>query len=108
MPEGASPYQWNTVLPINVGALYQIDMNAIQPYLGADFIVIPGYVREGASTATGARIRTGMDIPIASNFSFNVNLSLGFWSGEEFKQVQANLEESGAVPQFSAGTAFLF
>ena len=108
LQEGESPIQWNTIIPINVGALYHFDMESIQPYVGGDLIFIPGYVREASSMAMGARIRSGVNFPVAEKLYFNINMSIGVWSGEDFKAVQADLTSLGFVPQISGGTSFLF
>jgi hypothetical protein len=108
LEQGESPVQWNTIIPINIGGLYHIDMEAIIPYVGADIVMLPGYVREANSAAMGMRLRTGIDFPVADKLHFNVNISAGFWSGEDFKVVQADLESFGAIPQFSGGVSFLF
>ena len=108
LEEGESPQQWNTILPINVGGLYHVDMETIIPYIGADIVMLPGYVREASSMAMGMRIRTGIDFPVADTLNFNINIAAGFLSGKDFQLVQADLQSFGALPQFSAGTSFLF
>ena len=108
LEEGESPQQWNTILPVNIGGLYHMDMEAILPYIGADIVMLPGYVRESSSMAMGLRLRTGIDFPVADTLHFNINISAGFLSGADFQLVQADLQSFGALPQFSAGTSFLF
>ena len=108
LEEGESTQQWNTILPINVGGLYHFDMESIIPYIGADIVMLPGYVREASSMAMGMRLRTGIDFPVADTLHFNINLAVGFLSGKDFQLVQADLQSFGALPQFSAGTSFLF
>ena len=83
-------------------------MESIKPYVGADIIMIPGYIREVTNTAMGMRLRGGIDFPVAETLNFNINLSAGFWSGEDFKLVQPDLTSFGLIPQLSGGTSFLF
>ena len=108
LTNGESNRQWNTVLPINIGGLYHVDMEAIIPYIGADLVMLPGYVRDANSMAMGLRLRTGVDFPIVTNVHFNINISAGFWYGEDFKLVQSDLQSFGGIPQFSGGISFLF
>ena len=61
-----------------------------------------------SGAAGGMRIRGGVNLEVADNFSFNLNASAGFWKGEEFDSVQSTLGQNGLVPQISAGTVFLF
>ncbi|MBM75861.1 MAG: hypothetical protein CMK59_10710 [Proteobacteria bacterium] len=110
LEEGEPPVQWNIILPINLGACahFKSASGAITPYAGADFMIIPGYVRNTQGVATGFRARGGVDFGIADNLSFNLNTSLGLWSGDGFQYVQQDLTASSFIPQISAGTVFIF
>ncbi len=80
----------------------------MKPHVGADMIFIPGYVREASSMAFGFRVRGGANFMVSDTFGFNANLTVGFWTGDDFNLVQSDLETSGMAPQLSGGTIFLF
>jgi len=108
LDEGEPNIQWNTIIPINLGALYHFKDQPLQPYLGADTVFIPGYVRDSSSVAVGIRARAGADYTLTSTFAVNLNASVGYWGGKDFAAVQQNLTGSGLVPQVSAGTVLRF
>ena len=103
---------WNIIIPINFGACYYLSSNSFAPYVGADFLMLPGYLRDeygnANGIATGARARGGFDVSLSDSMTFNVNTSLGFWSGQGFSLVQQGFSTSSLVPQISMGTSFVF
>ena len=74
--------------------------------------MLPGYLRDeygnANGIATGARARGGFDISLSESMTFNLNTSLGFWSGQGFSLVQQGFSTSSLVPQISMGTSFAF
>lgn len=115
LQEGQSSTVWNTIIPVNAGLQYSFGENMVRPYIGGDVLVIPGYVSEvegvtleGGRTATGARGRGGLDVLLSEGFALNLNISYGRWNGKDFDAVQRDLEDSGTVPQISAGTVIRF
>ena len=100
--------QWNTILPLNAGVQYKFGASKVRPYVGGGLQIIPGVVKDQGGVAIGLRARGGADFAITDAFGFNVNVAAGMWSGEQFKQIQDGLRASALVPQFSAGTIFLF
>ena len=103
---------WNIIIPINVGACYYFSSETFAPYVGADFLMLPGYLRDeegnAQGLATGARARGGFDFLLTDVISFNLNTSLGFWSGKDFNAVNQNFSTSSLVPQISIGSIFVF
>ncbi len=109
LPEGTEGiYQWNTILPFNLGMVYRMGSGSVRPYVGADAQFIPGYVKDAGGVAVGMRARGGSDFMVAERFGFNLNLSAGFWSGQNFETVQREFDRSAMVPQISGGTVFTF
>lgn len=105
---GQPSTQWNTILPVNVGAQYRLGSEGIRPYIGGDLIFIPGYVKDASSVATGLRARGGVDFIVTDGFGINLNVSAGIWNGEDFAAVQQDLTTNGLVPQLSGGTILRF
>jgi hypothetical protein len=108
LEEGQPSTQWNTILPVNIGAQYRLGNDGLRPYIGGDIVLIPGYVKDADSIATGLRARGGIDFIVTEGFGINLNVSAGFWSGEDFEAVQQDLSTNGLVPQLSGGTILRF
>ena len=103
---GAPPLIWQTIMPINVGAVYKYTPTNVRPYVGGDIHMIPGLVRDQGGVATGFRFRGGSDFLVTDSFGFNLNLALGFTGGKALSAVTAGT--SAIIPQFSAGTTLVF
>ena len=101
-------YEWNTILPMNVGLMYKMTSHSVRPYVGADLQIIPGYVKDSGGMAVGVRARGGADFMVADNFGFNLNVGAGFWSGKNFETVQKEFNSSALVPSISGGTVIAF
>jgi hypothetical protein len=106
---------WNTIFPINVGAQYRLRAAKLDPYVGADGIVIPGYVRAasasgaaGTNLAGGARVRAGLDLALSPSVALNLDAAVAYLSGQNFQYVEDGMNPTGVAPQISAGTVFLF
>lgn len=101
--------EWNTIFPGSFGVQYKAEGN-IRPYVGADGMVVPYYFDANGkgSMALGARARFGVDFMVVDNFGFNLNGSVGFWTGENWKLIQVGMGSFGVVPQISAGTLVAF
>lgn len=115
LEEGQASTVWNTIIPVNAGLQYSFGESMWRPYVGGDVLIIPGYVSEvegvtleGGRTATGSRARGGMDVLLSESFALNLNVSIGRWNGKDFDAVQRELEDTGIVPQVSAGTVIRF
>lgn len=115
LQEGEPSTQWNTIVPVNAGLQYSFGESMWRPYVGADVLMIPGYVTEvegvtleGGRTATGTRARGGLDVLLSDGFAVNLNVSFGRWNGKDFDAVQRDLEDTGTVPQASVGTVIRF
>jgi hypothetical protein len=106
--QGAPPEIWNTILPFNLGLAYRFLDGSVQPYAGADVIMIPGYVKDTSGLATGLRLRAGADFMVSDKFGFNLNTSVGMWAGQNFEQVDTSSSSAALVPQFSGGTVVHF
>ena len=112
---GESTTTWNTIIPINVGAQYRPRVAQLEPYAGAEGILIPGYVRAatatedtGSNLAGGARARVGIDYKLNPTLALNADLALAYLTGENFQYVESGMKTAGVAPQISAGTVFLF
>jgi len=101
-------YQWNTILPFNVGVQYKLGSDNVRPYVGADLQFIPGYVEDQSGVAFGGRLRGGVDLLISEAFGFNLNAGAGMWAGQHFEAVAQDFSSSALVPQISAGTLLVF
>lgn len=108
LEEGQAAEQWNTILPLNAGAQYKFGSSNIRPYVGGGIQIIPGVVKDAGGVAIGLRARGGADFHVTDVFGFNVNIAAGLWSGQQFQEIQSGFTAAGIVPQFSAGTIFLF
>lgn len=100
--------EWNTLFPLNAGALYVFDLGNISPYAGADILLCKYYE---SSWATGLRLRGGVDIVATDRFGFNINVAYGALKGSHWVEVASINEDignSGTLPQFSAGTFVTF
>lgn len=106
--EGQSNVQWNTLIELHVGFHRRQKIKGIEAYFGCDLLMLPNYIRSSGSTAFGARIRGGFDLPVSKTFYININSSLGFWSGKYFQLVQADLNSFGLIPNVSIGAVFRF
>ena len=58
--------------------------------------------------AVGARARAGTDVMISKTVGVNLGVSTGAWYGSRFDSIEEGLKDFGIVPQFTAGTSFLF
>lgn len=107
---GQNIYTWNTIFPINVGAVYQIETGTVaRPYVGADAIFVQYFAdAEGTEWAGGARARLGLDLMVVPNFGFNANVAVGMWSGKKWTLIDPGLNNSSFLPQFNGGLVFAF
>ncbi len=101
--------EWNVIFPANVGALFRIDVGNLQPYLGADLILVQYYRDDiGGDWAGGARARVGLDYMVIDNFGLNLNVAAGAWTGQNWGLIEEGVGQTGFLPQISAGTVFAF
>ena len=105
---------WNTIFPLNFGARYYFRAAKVDPYLGGEGILIPGYVRAsptqdtGSNLAGGARVRGGINYLVNPTVALNADVALAYLSGENFQYVEDGMKKAGVAPQISVGTVFLF
>ncbi|MFT4623443.1 MAG: hypothetical protein ACI8PZ_002099 [Myxococcota bacterium] len=100
---------WETIFPYNLGAMYKITGGIVQPYGGADLIVVQYYKDDiGSDWAAGVRARLGSDFMIIDSFGLNVNIGLGMWSGKNWPLIEQGVGSTGLLPQVSAGTVVAF
>jgi hypothetical protein len=97
---------WNTIVPFNLGFIYQGSKGNIRPYGGLDLTITP-YTRE-FKVAIGGRVRLGLDYMIVDTIGINVNTGLGVWYGSDFDEIEAGMSEFGFVPSINAGTVLKF
>jgi len=101
--------QWNYIFPMNAGLIYKFPIGKAQPYVGADAIFVQYYKDElGADWAGGGRFRTGIDLMVIPNFGFNLNASVGAWTGANWGIIEQGVGTAGILPEVSAGTVFAF
>lgn len=99
---GYPPYTWNSILPLNFGAVYMFS-GRIRPYVGGDVIVIPGLVQGQQGVATGLRLRGGANFFFTDSLGFNLNAAAGFLTGKTLEAVNPDVETSGFTPQINMG-----
>jgi hypothetical protein len=105
---------WNTIFPLNFGARYYFRAAKVDPYLGAEGILIPGYVRAsatedtGSNLAGGGRVRGGVHYILNPTVALNADLAVAYLTGENFQYVEDGMKTAGVAPQISVGTVFLF
>jgi hypothetical protein len=107
--QGIAPEQvpaWNTILPLNAGIAWRPGNGTVRPYLGADLTITP--YTANFDIAVGARARGGLDVMVARNFGFNLNVAAGVVSGSKLAETQEGFQNTNLVPQFSAGTVARF
>jgi len=96
--------EWNTIFPINAGAMYELAFGPVEPYLGADAILVQYFQDEqGSDWAGGARARLGMDIMIVENLGINLNFASGAWLGKNWGIIEPGVPPFGFLPQVSGG-----
>ena len=105
--------QWSVILPLGFGTLVHFPGKIAKPYAGAEVQIIPSYVETGSGIAYGLRARAGSNFMLTDNFGFNLNLAAGFWSGQQFTEIEDtdtgnNLLATGFLPQLSVGTLVTF
>lgn len=103
----------NFIFPANVGLLYRFKDGRFQPYAGAD-VLFAQLLRQQTETGPrsyftfGARVRGGFDYYITPNFGINLDIGLGFLSGEQWPLVDVRQPQIGFYPQGTAGLVFAF
>ncbi len=101
--------KWDTIFPVNTGAMYKFNAGIAQPYVGADVIFVQYYKDAiGSDWAAGGRLRGGVDIMVVKNFGFNLNVAVGGWTGKNWSLIEAGLGQAGVLPQVSGGTVIAF
>jgi hypothetical protein len=100
--------EWNQVVPVNVGAMYEFSQGMVQPYAGADLIVASYYRSDKSYYAVGARARGGIDLMFIEHIGLNLNVALGAWGGSQWDTVETGTGSFGLLPQISAGTVIAF
>ena len=103
---GLPPEIWNTIMPLNVGALYRFGQSRLQPFAGADIVLTP-YTKD-FKVAIGARARAGAAIMITDQMGVNLGISTGAWYGSRFDNIEEGLKDFGIVPRATLGTSILF
>jgi hypothetical protein len=100
---------WETIFPLNTGAMYKFTGGLVQPYAGADLIFVQYYKDDiGSDWAAGVRARVGADFMLITNFGLNLNVAMGTWSGKNWPLIEQGVGSSGLLPQVSAGTVLAF
>lgn len=103
--------EWNWIYPLNLGFHYMFHAGIAHPYIGADMIAAT-YTTDPSTQKSawtiGARARGGVDIMIHDNFGFNVDVGLGFWSGNKWVLVEEGVGNIGFLPQVQAGFVVAF
>ena len=113
IPEGVEPaagtaaVQWNTLVPLNIAAVYRPEDGALRPFAGGGIQIIPGYVKDSTALAFGLRGLGGVDYAVSDAVSLSVSASAGFWAGSEWYQIQ-NLLNTGFSGQIGAGAVMRF
>jgi hypothetical protein len=95
-------------MPFNLGVQYLFGSAKSHPYLGADVILIPGYVKDVKGTAGGFRARTGLDYMFADSVGWNVNLGVGYIGGKNFTQVGDGFTKGALSPELNTGLVVTF
>lgn len=98
---------WDTIIPFNAGLVYKIGTGPVVPYVGADAIVTR-YLQDPNAFSVGGRGRLGLDVMITRAFGINANVGLGAWHGTRWGAVDTGMQNTGFLPQASAGTIFSF
>lgn len=102
-------FVWEELIPISAGGVYEFLDGPVQPYAGADLIVVSYYSDSDRSyLAMGARLRGGVDFMLIPNFGLNANVALGTWSGSKWQNVEVGIKPFGLLPQISAGALVAF
>jgi len=95
---------WETLVPVNVGAIYKFGEGQFQPNAGAD-LVFADYTHDDTRhyIAAGGRVRGGLDIVFSDHLAANINAAIGAWSGSQWETVDRHLHNAGLIAQGSAG-----
>jgi hypothetical protein len=95
---------------LNFGAQYLFGKEKVHPFIGADAVLIPGFVdEEGGGMVGGVRLRGGLDIMAADHFGISLNVGLGYLGGgDQLTQVDEGFQSGAASPAFNVGTVFTF
>ena len=107
---GQPTQEWNTITVLNFGAQYLFGKEKVHPFIGADAVLIPGFVdEEGGGMVGGVRLRGGLDIMAADHFGISLNVGLGYLGGgDQLTQVDEGFQSGAASPAFNVGTVFTF
>ena len=99
--------EWNTILPIHVGARFQPSAHKFQPFVGADALFLE-YKTDGFALATGLQGRGGFDAFLSDAFGLDLNVSVGYLYGKELEKVERDVENGGMLWQATLGTLIAF
>ncbi|MCB9663035.1 MAG: hypothetical protein H6732_02905 [Alphaproteobacteria bacterium] len=99
--------QTSTLVPINLGLLYRFKEGRFQPYLGVDGNLAVIEPATGGLTL-GARLRGGFDIFFARNFGLNLDVALGFWTGQAWPRIDPRVQTIGFQPSIGGGLVIAF
>jgi hypothetical protein len=110
--------EWNTIFPLNFGAVYKLDRGNFKPYAGAEIITVNHYtglarpaegeaLTDKAWWSTGLRARLGADYFVSERFGFNINLATGGWreSGLSWEALATPKEQGLASTTTGNGTS---
>jgi len=110
--EGQPASAWNTLLPLNLGAVYRpqgstLEPMGLRPFVGGGIQLIPGYVKKGGGMAFGLRAVGGVDYGISDTFGVHATAGTGFWAGSNWYLIEG-LKNTGFIIQTSVGAVMLF
>lgn len=89
---------WNWVQPVHAGAIFQAALGPIEPYAGADAIVVnhtPG------AWSVGGRARLGADWFFVDPVGVGLDAAIGGWSGQGWEDLAAGAHDVGLLAQGS-------
>jgi hypothetical protein len=89
---------WNWVQPLHAGAIFQLDVGPLEPYAGADVIVVNHTAGEWTA---GGRARLGADWFFVKPVGVGLDVAVGGWSGKGWEDLAPGARDAGLVAQGS-------
>jgi hypothetical protein len=87
---------WSWMQPIHAGALFQLTTGPIEPYAGAEALVVN---HTKGALSVGGRARVGADFFFAGPVGVGLDLSAGAWSGKGWTKLADGASDTGLVAQ---------
>jgi hypothetical protein len=90
---------WSWLQPVWAGAVFQLETGPIEPYAGADFVVVN---HSADNFSLGGRARLGAHWFFVDHVGVGLDVAAGGWSGQGWTNLADGARNAGAVVQGAA------